>query len=165
MTSCFVNGARNGVQWGMDSITIERVYDIDVVMSVLGRDDIWPHISPKGMMPSDFNPPMTEDFYYLAAMAPSLVGIFIYHPTADREMMTHHQVLPEHRGSRSIDYSMASVDWIFRNTDTDRLICEIPEGYENVIAHAEKGGFTKYCKVGDKVRLELERDKWASQAY
>lgn len=136
---------------------ISRTFDTELIKSVLCHPAIWPCIAPAGMEPAGFEPPIDDQHFYLATHDPELTGLFIYHPVADGVMKTHHHVLPEYRGNKSIEYSNASVDWIFSNTGTQRIICAIPENYQNVIAHAKKCGFSDWKTEGDNHWLELER--------
>jgi hypothetical protein len=140
---------------------IERTFDVELIKSVLCHPVIWPCIAPDWADASEFEPPIDDDTYYLAAHDPELTGLFIYHPAGDGVMKTHHQVLPEYRGNKSIEYSFASASWIFENTGTQRLICSIPKKYENVIAHAKKGGFSDWKTKGEYCWLKLEREEWA----
>lgn len=131
------------------------------IMAVLGHPDIWPCVAPESVAPDDFEPPL-HDHYYLIVGELLPEALFIYHWIDEETLKTHHQVIPEYR-EKALDYSIESLRWAFTETGAARLVCSIPDRYQNVLAHARRGGFFDWYHENGQQWLKLERMQWALQ--
>lgn len=150
---------------------VERVYDPEVIKSVLLRPEIVATIAEDGIDPTRFEPDLRE--CWLGMYTDELVGLYRVHALNSVTVQIHAHVLPEHRKAHSLDTGRAALRWIHDHTPYAKVVCEIPEVYPNVKDFAVKNGFRveglnrasyrKGGKVIDQWYLGITRDEIAEQ--
>jgi len=132
---------------------ISRTFDMDAVRNILTYPGIWETISHKGQDIDAFSPPVDDCIYLIDNEA---IGLFVVHPVGDG-WKCHVQVLPEHREESAVEFGQKVIQWIWDNTEIDKLLASIPEIYPNVKKFSEIQGFTEYGKKNSKWLISIDR--------
>ena len=132
---------------------ISRTFDVQAVRKILTHPVIWKAVSDPGQDIGAFIPPVDDCIYLIDNKQ---IGLFIVHLDAEG-WSCHVQVLPEHRESLALEFGKKVIQWIWDNTEIDRLIASIPEAYPNVKRFSETQGFTDYGKKDSEWLIEVKR--------
>lgn len=149
---------------------IKRTYDSDVIDSVLKHDEVRPYIiddSTDGFI--DY--PIIDEIYYLAAYEDDeIVGLFVLHPMNNNVLQGHTSVLPKYRGKKALEAIKSGIDWVFKNTEYDKIIGITPIYNKKAVAYSKKAGFEieginkksimKNGKLHDQIYFGLRRESW-----
>lgn len=110
----------------------------------------------------------SDNVYYLLPMTPDgPAGVFIVHPDSGASYKIHANILKKYRKEYSETACNDVVQWLWKNTGINKLNCDIPVIYPNVIHRAKASGFVeegirthsylKNGKVLDVMLLGLQR--------
>jgi RimJ/RimL family protein N-acetyltransferase len=151
----------------MDScLAIRETKNIDDIMSILNHEKIYEVITDdNGSVEFDVN-----DYKFIIGYLNSKpVALMIYH--FDNDWFCHIQILPEYR-EYADSFARQALRWFWNNHESDCIMADIPDKYQNVIRFAKKHGFSHekeladlYIKDGvyyNENRYKLERHKWDS---
>lgn len=125
---------------------VERTKDIGLVKSIITQPKIWESIkgSYTGTI-EDISPPVDDYIYIVGTEDGDAVGLFIVHPTTFDIWQCHVQVMPKYRDSHAVDFGKRVLNWVWSNTDINKLMALIPVIYPNVKEFSELQGF---CQEG-----------------
>lgn len=125
---------------------IKPIDDMELIKETMTRPYIWPHIHDDTASLDDFTPaePINEWIMYLGVFDDEYCGFFL---VVRKNSITYeiHTVLEKWcRGQRAIDAAKAVVEWVFDNTDCQRLVTEIPDGNAPAERLAINAGLSQY---------------------
>lgn len=129
---------------------ITMTCDMDMVSSILWRDEIWEVIAPKGT--ERFSIPYQDECFYFLVNEGD--GVIIFHPFEDG-VKIHPNILPEKRGKKAYKAIEESVREVFE-MGYRNVYAEIPKELKHVIWCAKALGF-KTLQSGDKHLLVRRR--------
>lgn len=142
---------------------VERVFDKERIAKVLKDPEIFSRIAEDGIVASDYCAP--DDAVYI--MDEHDRGLMIYHQVNSITVECHVHVLKDHRAD-AYDFGQSAINWLWKNTESLKIVAQIPEIYPNVIKFALKNGFEieglnegSYIKSGelyDQVYLGLMKN-------
>lgn len=123
-----------------------QIDDLDLITDTMKLPYIWPYIHDDA---TDIDglavPPPREGYlYYLGVFNPGYCGFFL---VARQNKITYeiHTVLTKNcRAKLAIQAAKLVIDWIFENTDCERLVTQIPESNRLAERLAENAGMTRY---------------------
>ena len=125
-------------------ITAERIYDHNLIKSIMTSPDIWATVAEDGHSPASFTCDTEGECWLLMTNGDDVVGIYNIHGINAVTCEIHAQVIPEHREKHSYGTGKVALDWIFSNApEYKKVIAQIPVVFENV------KNFT--CQFGFKV--------------
>lgn len=124
---------------------VEPTTDMEVVGAILNTPGLRELIIDDST-PDDLEPQGGEGVYWLLAYYDDeLVGVYHYHAMNAATFITHANILPTYWGAPWTDeVSLASMEWMRRNTPARRFVSFIPDDCEHVVTHAKRNGF-KVC--------------------
>jgi len=124
---------------------IERSQDYNLINSILNTPELFATIAEDcNVTCGEFDTMESDSIYYLLAKEDdNVIGLFIVHPDSKISYEIHANILKKYRK----DYSKKACDdvlvWIWDNIDTDKVNCNIPTLYQNVISRAKESGFVE----------------------
>lgn len=111
--------------------------DKALIMSVLSAPGICEHICE-----GDASLDEVPEAQYLAGWADDeCVGVVMMCPISSRLFDVHIHCLPEHRKLHAFDFGMSAINWIWQNTNCQKMVAQIPFCNENVLKFALLVGF------------------------
>lgn len=133
---------------------IERTFDTELVRSILG-DEILRERGGKYVPLNAYDPELQKEMIYLSVKRnDEVIGIILYHvfnhPIC---WQIHVNYLPEHWGSGLSVFTRASIQWMFDNTDCQKVVALIPDCYPEVIRHSEKVGLSTEGYIRDSIMI------------
>ena len=131
----------------MGSCLIDRTYDVELIKSVCFDPVVWDTISEDGAQKSEFRVDVNDECWLVAKYKEAVVGVFNLHPVNCVTLQIHPMVLPEYRGHIGYAVGRGVIEWVFENTQYDRVQCFVPEIYRNVILYAMSCGMVKEGKM------------------
>jgi hypothetical protein len=144
----------------------ERTADKDLIKRILTTDGIWEMITDHGMKKEDYEPDESW-LYVVGKVEEKEIGIVLVHATPDGFNKCHVQIVPEYRKEHSKEFGIKGMEWLWGNTDYEKLVATIPEIYPNVVRYALNQGFKLMGKmkrgyenngiICDKLLLAIER--------
>jgi hypothetical protein len=151
---------------------IERTFDTQLVREILSDEELRKR-GGKYIPVEAYDPENQQELIYLLVKdEDKVLGVILYHvfnhPIC---FQAHVNYLPKYWGSGLIKYTLESVDWIYSNTDCQKIVALIPEAYPEVIKHAQKAGLKiegnieKSIMVNDKLdnQVIMGGSKWQRQ--
>ena len=79
--------------------------------------------------------------YWIGLYSDQLIGCYRIHQINAATHEIHAFILPNHRDEYAKESGLTILQWILDNTDCQKLICNIPEKYQNVIGFVKSLGF------------------------
>ncbi len=150
-------------------IDIVRSDDYNLINSILNDPELYKTIAEDSEVKcGEFETLESDHVYYLLPITPDgVAGVFIVHPDSGASHKIHANILKEYRKKYSKDACEEVVRWVWANTRIEKLNCDIPVIYPNVIDRAKACGFVEegvrthsYLKNGaacDVMLLGLKR--------
>lgn len=140
---------------------IERTKDYDLVDSILNDPEILKDIS-SGKLDKPFKTRRDDSVYYLLAKPKEVIGVFIVHRDSPCSYKIHANILKHYRKEHSKKACDEVVQWVWDNIPTNKLNCDVPVIYQNVIDRAKATGFKlegirrkMYVKDGEEIDVAL----------
>lgn len=100
--------------------------------------------------------------YMMVEVDDTPIGLFIIHPDSRVSYEIHANILKKYRKDHSKEACDKVVQWVWDNIDTDKINCNIPTIYQNVINRAKETGFVEegvrthsYLKNGEALDVML----------
>lgn len=111
------------------SIVAKPISDADLIIRSITHPRVWPSISDDSSPDrEDFVPVISDGIIYLGMYAADeYCGLFMLHPHNSICWEVHTCLLPNAWGRASI-FTAECLEWIFENTQCQRLITNIPDG-------------------------------------
>ena len=119
-----------------DSLEAARITDFTWANHCINA--CWDEIS------EDNAPHYTADVineYWIGLFADKMIGCYRIHQINSATWEIHAFILPEHREKYSILSGNSILQWCLDNTDMQKLTCNIPEKFQNVIHFVKHLGF------------------------
>jgi hypothetical protein len=104
----------------------------------------------------EFEPIMDGYIYLVGHDNIGIVGLFIIHES-EYGHQCHVQVIPERRKDMALEFGQEVIDWVWKNTDINKLIALIPKKFPNVKKFAENQGFSDIGSIDKDWFLILEK--------
>ena len=127
-------------------VSIEQIWDVKLIYSVLKDPRIWKTISNDGQTSDKFVINVdAEDYYYLAVAHSNIcIGIYVLHPFNDCTLEIHANILPEYRKEFATQSGEKVLEWFDKNAPEkyQKLIARIPEIYPEVYHFTLNRGFS-----------------------
>ena len=101
--------------------------------------------------------PVVDDYVYLIGYDKlNIIGLFIIHETKAC-YKCHVQVIPERRKQYAAEFGEKVIQWVWDNTDINKLTALIPSNLTNVISFAELQGFEIAGSIKENCFMIIER--------
>lgn len=120
--------------------------DYEFIKSVCLHPKIWPWVSDDYSNISEYEPDLNH--LYLEIVDGEKVGFFAIKPINAILFEMHIAVLPVGWGKSDI-YTKKLIEWVFSNTNCQKLIAFIPESNKKTLKLAEKCGLTREGFIQD----------------
>lgn len=149
------------------------IQDVEAVNRVLKHPSVFDRITDDGCPDySSFTAePLIENMVHV--IMPNEDTVFFFLPHNNSTYDIHITTTPEARGQIAIESGRKAISYAFNNIiGCEKLICFVPEIYENVSSFAENNGFVKEGMITDSYKkhgklyseniLGLRRQQWES---
>ncbi len=122
---------------------ISRSKDYELINSILNDPIIFSTIAEDGVSErGSFETTESDEIYYLIPrIFNEEIGVLIFHPDSKVSYKIHANILKEYRHLYSREAIKAGIRWVFDILKTEKINCDIPSIYENVIKCAIDCGF------------------------
>lgn len=125
-------------------IRIERTNDIEYIKQCVTHPKIWDYSTDDGSVEKSIYVPLIADVvYWLMVVEDSPLGVFLLHPHNSICFEVHTCLLPKIWG-RSVECTLAGIDWMWENTSCRRIITNVPEYNLLAIRLAERSGLLRF---------------------
>ena len=151
---------------------LEPTCDVGLIKSIIKDKDIWDYVSEDQAIET-YEPQIREGIVYLLASDEKPMGLFVYEKKGQILAEVHSCVLKPFRGVRALEMAKASLAWIFRNTDMQKVITNVPIYNTSALLLALRAGMVmegtnrkSFCKNGrihDQYLLGITREECLSQ--
>lgn len=123
---------------------IERTFDTQFIREILRDPELSKRVTDKGDV-DGFDPENQESLYYLLAKdGDKTIGFVLCHIFNNPVCyQAHANYLSKYWGSSLHKYSRQAADWMFKNTNAEKLVAMCPTNYPDVKKHVEHVGFTE----------------------
>jgi hypothetical protein len=121
-------------------LIIERSTDYDALRSIMTNPEIWDTITNDGCDVETWQPEQ-DRMYLLGSIEGEYVGVFVIHMSDIGIYQCHVQVLPSMRKLYAIEFGKMVINWVWKNTEINKLFALIPDIYPNVKNFSELHGF------------------------
>ena len=139
---------------------VERTSDLDAVREILTHPEIWETIRGDYSDLEGFKVPEGENIYLMGYDEDIAIGLFCVHPKKD-SWFCHVQVLPEHRIQHADEFGTKVIEWVWNNTEINKLRALIPAIYPNVKRFSELMGFKDEKLITDSYKKDGQLfDEW-----
>ncbi len=107
---------------------IERVFDLELIKSVITDDSVYSGCTDDGSpQPSEYTPADPNAILYLADVFDAEVtALFVLVPQNSATLEVHTCIKKKHRGRRAVLSAKSMLIWVFSNTDAEKVITNIP---------------------------------------
>lgn len=127
---------------------IVELTDLQLIKSIITHGSIWPYVHDDLVEnKEDFyiSPPVKDFIYYLGVKDnKQIVGLFMLNRCNSVTYEIHTCLLKAGRGEAAIQHAKDVVEWIFNNTQCQRLITQVPENNSPAYRLALAAGLTQY---------------------
>lgn len=151
------------------------IEDLEFVDSVLKHDSIYPFISDDNFPPVDeftIEPLLVNPGVHV--LTTNEYSVFLGVPVVNTIVYDYHvNILPEGRGKIAVESNIQAVDYLFHETECQKLISFIPELYPNVLKFALANGeveegllhksFLKNGKLYNIHVLGITKEQWLNK--
>lgn len=107
-----------------------------------------------------------SDCYLACVDNGEVIGIAVFSPESRMTINYHPNLLKEHRGKRSIDFTLKALEWLYDNAEMyQKVNVKFPRIYKHIEVYAIKAGFTfegvdrQSCKNGDRLCYGITRSE------
>lgn len=127
-------------------ITAMPIDDVGLIAETIRHPRIWPSVSDDGSgSPDQFTPTVSESITYLGMFeSGQFLGLFMLHPHNSICWEVHTCLLPAAWGKTANLCAALCIEWIFENTECQRLITNVPEDNSLAKRLAASVGMTKF---------------------
>ena len=150
-------------------IRIERTNDIEYIKQCVTHPKIWDYSTDDGSVEKDkYVPPIADAIYWLLVVEDIPFGVFLLYPHNSICYEVHTCLLPDIWG-RSVECTLAGINWVWENTPCRRIITNVPKYNRLAKRLAERSGFVQfginpksYLKNGslhDQFMLGISKEK------
>lgn len=141
----------------MEDSLIQRTFDTELVRRVMRHPELKKRSRIEDLELLD--PENQEDVYYLLPLkGTEVLGVLILHKVNENICyQAHANFLPRYWGTGLEEYSKEGIQWMFDNTDCEKIVAYAPDKYPEVKAHCLKAGMEVegVLKNNTKINNEL----------
>ena len=153
----------------MSVIRFEPTRDLRLVKAIMIHDKVWPYISDDGSpAPAEFAPCDSPHVLYLLCFdGDSLLGLWMFSQVNYVTVEVHTCLLPQHGFHRSREAAKLASQWIWDNTQCQRIVTNVPKNNRIARKFAEAAGmeqfglnprsFMKNGELQDQILLGISR--------
>lgn len=108
---------------------ISPIHDVELIEETMKLPYVWPYIHDDGVELNDFSPcaPIDGRIDYLGVFNPDYCGFFLLVRQNKITYEIHTVLLKNCRSLHAIKAAKLVIEWIFSNTECERLTTNIPE--------------------------------------
>lgn len=124
-------------------ISIERIYNKELIRKILTDDRIWSTIAEDGQLPGLFEVELDKNIFLGIFNENICMGIYILHAFNGCTLKIHANMLPEYRKEYATETGEKILEW-FRDEALEKyqkLVAMIPEIYPHVYHFTINRGF------------------------
>ena len=127
-------------------VTVERTHDMEAVKRAITHPRVYPALVDDFSPPAESFTPIEHDaILYLAVRVDgNAAGVFMLVPVNGCTMEIHTALLPQAWGANGTLAQKALLDWVWDNTQCERLITQVPAYNTLARRYAERAGLTVY---------------------
>lgn len=145
-----------------------RITDYAIPLAILRAPAIQATIGEDGAAP--MMPNVINEYWVGVVAGGKLAGCYRLHQLNGVCWQVHAFILPDYRREWSMKASKALLKWAVDSIeDLNKIICEVPAIYPNVIKHVEAQGFTwegcnrgsfrKHGEIVDQIRFGITKEE------
>ena len=136
----------------MSNIIVRQTTESFLIKKILTDTELYKLISEDiGELSSDIDFSLLPNFYFLEAIKDDeTIGIYVGHYFNNTTLQGHINILPSHWGD-NVEVTGLCIEWVWNNTDYQKIIGFIPEDASVVIAHAISAGFSEEGRLKNSV--------------
>lgn len=149
---------------------LERTTDMEIVKRIARDPRIWDQMADDySGKPEDYEPPSDGAIYVLVKFGEMARGMFVLVPKSRIRYEIHTLLLPELSAWRKMDAAAMMREWVWANTQCERLTTEVPVSNTAALGFAIHAGmqqsgrepacFMKNGKLQDVIVLGMNRSK------
>lgn len=150
-------------------MTFERTFDMQLAREVITHPKVWPWISDDGSPARESFVPENHpgNLYLLCFDGETLLGLWLFVKRNAVTVEVHTCLLPHHGFHRGRVAARQAAEWIWANTDVQRIITSVPETLRIALRFAQAAGmvefgrnlksFLKNGRLWDEVLLGISR--------
>lgn len=130
-------------------ITIRQLYEDsneDLILDTLRHPLVYPRIADDASPPADkLQLPRQPNIGYLGAWdGDTFLGLWVVDRRNAATVEVHTCLLPLAAGSKGLEAANACAEWIWANTDFDRIVTSVPVFNALALRFAERAGMVRY---------------------
>ncbi len=127
-------------------INFSPTRDLDLVKSIMTHVKVWEYISDDGSPPpQEFNPCDSPHVLYLLCYdGDILLGMWMFSQVNYVTVEVHTCLLPQHGFHRSREAAKLAAQWIWDNTQCQRIITNVPRKNRIARKFAEAAGLVQF---------------------
>jgi hypothetical protein len=148
---------------------IRRTFNAQIINSILNDPKVRRWIGDDSTKGREVNYPINDQIIYLTDKTNSVLFVFV--PVNSYTLDGHTAVLPNAYGDQALKSGKIAIDWIFSNTDYQKIVGATPSlnhlarRYNESLGFEREGVCTKSIQINgvlmDRIYYGLEREKWA----
>lgn len=110
-------------------VTAQPIKDLELIKSAITHPRVWGSVSDDANSSAEeFTPIISDSVIYLGMFVDGqFYGLFMLHPHNAVCWEVHTCLLPNAWGKASV-FANTCIEWVFRETDCQRLITNVPSG-------------------------------------
>lgn len=137
------------------SVSVIRTRDYPAIREVVTDPSVYPHLTEDfSPSPEEFQLPESDAIFYIAAQDSwRTIGLCMFMPINGTTVDVHIAALPDHRGFAALQLARLSFQWIWENTQYQRIEARIPDYNKPAIRLASLSGM-KRMGVSEKSFLK-----------
>lgn len=126
-------------------LRFECTDDLALVRQIITHPRIWPHITDDGCgKPEDFTPQVHDSIKYVIVENGTLQGMFMFAKQNSATWEVHTCMLPGSWGETAKQAAAGVREWIWQNTDCQRIVTTIPVYNRLAVKFAKQSGMSEY---------------------
>lgn len=134
---------------------IVRTYNTSLVQEIMSNTILLDRSGANDA--SVFDPYSQEDIYYLIpCVDKEVLGLIVCHKLDTYKYQGHVNYLPRYLGKDLYKYTAEAIEWMFSNTECEKILALCPDVYPEVVAHCEASGMMKEGYIVNSTRINNE---------
>ena len=131
---------------------ITRTFDTPLVQGLLSSPKLLRRSGSKAV--KVFDPESQKDIYYLlASKDDEVLGLVVFHQQNAGCYQGHVNYLPEHWGKGLEGYTIEAINWMFNNTDCEKIFAFVPDRFPEIKRHSLLAGMKVEGVLEDSYRI------------
>ena len=118
---------------------IVQTLDESAIKAVVTHPAIWPHVSDDSCDLETYTPPLVG-FIWLEVVDEQSLGMYLVHPHNCVTYEIHTCLLPIAWGGKARQAGKLVLDWIFANTNCQKVVTQVPQTNALALRYAKRCG-------------------------